>query len=97
MATLEGEGDDAWDKIAAEYDEYSIREFLELRKWSEGAIEMFGLLENQEAMMNSSFLECFREEAGHYYTNMVEIVGGMENLPLAFLPALRRTSTSAPG
>jgi monoamine oxidase len=30
-----------------------------------------------------------REEAGHYYTNMVEIVGGMENLPLAFLPALQ--------
>jgi monoamine oxidase len=89
VAMLEKDGDEAWEKIAAEYDEYSIREFLELRKWSEGAIEMFGLMENQEAMMNSSFLECFREEAGHFYTNMVEIVGGMENLPLAFLPALQ--------
>jgi monoamine oxidase len=89
VETIERDGDAAWDEIASRYDEYSIREFLELNKWSEGAIEMFGLLENQEAMMNTSFLECFREEAGHYYTNMMEIVGGMENLPLAFLPALR--------
>jgi monoamine oxidase len=89
VGRIEQDGDGAWDEIAAEYDEYSIREFLELRKWSEGAIEMFGLLDNQEAMMNTSFLECFREEAGHYYTNMEEIVGGMENLPLAFLPELR--------
>jgi monoamine oxidase len=86
---IERDGDGAWDEIAAKYDEYSVREFLELAGWSEGAIEMFGLLENQEAMMNTSFLECFREEAGRYYTNMVEIEGGMENLPLAFLPALR--------
>ena len=86
---IEKEGDEAWQRIADEYDQDSIREFLERKKWSEGAIEMFGLMENQEAMMNTSFLECFREEAGHYYTNMVEIAGGMENLPLAFLPALR--------
>ena len=85
---IERDGDQAWDRIAAEYDQDSIREFLERKGWSEGAIEMFGLLENQEAMMNTSFLECFREEAGHYYTNMIEIVGGMERLPLAFLPAL---------
>jgi len=86
---IEKEGDEAWQRIADEYDQDSIREFLERNKWSEGAIEMFGLMENQEAMMNTSFLECFREEAGHYYTNMVEIVGGMEHLPLAFLPALQ--------
>jgi monoamine oxidase len=89
VKTIETGGDTAWDEIAAEYDQYSIREFLEFKGWSEGAIEMFGLLENQEAMMNTSFLECFREEAGHYYTNMMEIVGGMDNLPLAFLPALQ--------
>jgi monoamine oxidase len=86
---IEKEGDEGWQKIVDEYDQDSIREFLERQKWSEGAIEMFGLMENQEAMMNTSFLECFREEAGHYYTNMVEIAGGMENLPLAFLPALQ--------
>ena len=56
--------------IAAEFDQYAVREFLELREWSEGAIEMFGLLFNQEALMNSSFLELLREEVGNYYTNL---------------------------
>ncbi len=85
---LEKDGDAAWDEIVAKYDEYSTREFLEANHWSEGAIEMFGLLENQEALMNSSFLELFREDSGHYYTNMVEIAGGTDRLPYAFLPEL---------
>ena len=44
---------------------------------------MFGLLFDQEALMNSSFLELLREEVGSYYTNMVEIDGGMDHLPRA--------------
>jgi monoamine oxidase len=40
--------------------------------------------------MNSSFLELLREESGRYYTDMVEIVGGMDHLPRAFLPALHQ-------
>jgi monoamine oxidase len=35
--------------IVSEYDQYSTREFLEVCGWSEGAIEMFGLLADQEA------------------------------------------------
>jgi monoamine oxidase len=50
---------------------------------------MFGLLANQEAMLNSSFLELLREEIGHYYTNLVQIKGGMDRLTQAFLPALQ--------
>src|SRR5690606_2635349 len=80
---------EGWDGVVAEYDQYSVREFLEWIGWSEGLIEMFGLLNNQEAVMNSSFLELFREDSGNYYTNMCEIVGGMDNLPHAILPALR--------
>jgi len=87
---LKVEGDAAWPEIVARYDPYSTREFLEANNWSEGAIEMFGLLMNQEAVMNSSFLELFREDAGGYYTNMVEIEGGMDRLPHAFLPELRQ-------
>ena len=79
----------AWDEIVREYDRYSTREFLEANNWSEAAIEMFGLLADQEALMNSSFLELLREEAGRYYTDMIEIAGGMDHLPLAFLPTLR--------
>lgn len=86
---LESEGDSAWEQITARYDQYSTREFLELNGWSEGMIEMFGLLANQESVMNSSFLELFREDAGHYYTNMIEIEGGTDRLPYAFFPELK--------
>ena len=85
---VEKEGQAGWDAVYAEYDQYSVREFLELKGWSEGMIEMFGVVNNQEAMMNSSFLELFREDGGNYYTNMCQIEGGMDNLPHAFLPGL---------
>lgn len=85
---VEQHGQAGWDAIYAAYDEYSVREFLERKGWSEGLIEMFGLLNNQEVLMNSSFLELFREEAGNYYTNMCQIVGGMDHFVHAFLPEL---------
>jgi monoamine oxidase len=88
IAMLENDGEPAWDEIVAKYDQYSTREFLEVKGWSEGAIEMYGLLANQEAVMNSSFLEVFREDAGNFYTNMLEIQGGSDRLPHAFLPEL---------
>jgi monoamine oxidase len=81
--TLAAHGDDAWPEIVKKYDEYSVREYLEIAKWSEGAIEAFGLLFNYEALMNSSFLELVREEVGDYYTNLVQIDGGTDLLPRA--------------
>ncbi|MEO8285719.1 MAG: flavin monoamine oxidase family protein [Chloroflexota bacterium] len=85
---LEDQGEECWDNIVAEYDQFSTREFLEANNWSEGVIESFGLLADQEALMNASFLELLREEVGHYYTNMVELDGGMDTLPRAFVPHL---------
>lgn len=87
-ARLEAESGAAWSAITEEYDSYSVREFLESQGWSEGAIERFGLLANQEALMNSSFLELLREEVGNYYTDMVQLEGGMDRLAAAFLPHL---------
>ena len=82
------QGDDAWAEIVDRYDDHSTREFLEERGWSEAAIELFGLLMNQESLMNTSFLELLREEVGRCYVDMVRIDGGMDQLPRAFLPAL---------
>jgi len=90
LQQLRTQGDGAWDEIVAKYDQYSTREFLEASGWSEGAIEMYGLLANQEAVMNSSFLEVFREDSGDFYTNLLEIEGGSDRLPHAFLPELRQ-------
>jgi len=81
-------GDDAWPEIVGKFDGYSTREFLEEKGWSEAAIELFGLLMNQESLMNASFLELLREEAGHCYVDMVRIEGGMDRLPCGFLPQL---------
>ncbi|KPL87401.1 flavin monoamine oxidase family protein [Levilinea saccharolytica] len=85
---VEKEGEIGWAKIAASHDEFSVREFLEHQNWSEGAIERFGLLFNQEAILNSSFLELLREEIGQYYTDMVYLPRGSDELPRAFVPSL---------
>ncbi len=87
-ARLATDGDAAWSDIAAEHDHLSVREFLELQGWSEGAIELFGLVANQEAMMNSSFLELLREETGGFYTDLVYLDGGTDLLPRAFVAEL---------
>jgi monoamine oxidase len=93
---LQKEGDAAWPLIVAEHDEFSVREFLEANRWSEGAIEAFGLLFNYEALMNSSFLELLREEVGNYYTDMLQIVGGIDQLPRAlYAPLAGRVRFSA--
>ena len=84
------DGPAAWEAIAAEHDHLSVREFCELQQWSEGAIELFGLWLNQEALMNSSFLELLREELGGYYTDLVYLDGGTDLLPRAFLLELGR-------
>jgi monoamine oxidase len=85
---LANEGDDAWPSITEDFDGYSTREFLERCGWTEGAIECFGLLGNLEALMNSAFLEVLREEVTDAYRDLVQIRGGMDQLPAAFLPKL---------
>ena len=85
---LRADGDGAWAAIVTRYDGHSVREFLEELGWSENAIEVFGLLMNQESVMNTSFLELLREELGRCYVDMVQIAGGMDLLPRAFMPSL---------
>jgi monoamine oxidase len=85
---LASQGDGAWPLITAEFDGYSTREFLERCGWSEGAIECFGLFGNLEALMNSAFLEVLREEVTDSYRDLLQIRGGMDRLPAAFLPRL---------
>src|SRR5581483_7567949 len=88
-AKLKAKGESAWDEIMAEYDQDSLREFLDKCGWSEGAIEMFGLFAGYKARMNSSFIDIIRPEIGGSFQNLVELVGGADQLPNAFLPELR--------
>jgi monoamine oxidase len=88
VAAVRVRGDEAWAELVHELDELSTREFLESRGWSEGAIELFGLLAFQEALMNSACLELIREEVHGCYVDLREVAGGMDLLPRAFLPEL---------
>ena len=63
---------------------YTLREFLEVKGFSEGAIEMYGVMNFVEADMNNAVVEEFREDFGRAFEDMQEIVGGMDNLPNAF-------------
>src|ERR1019366_7506043 len=78
------EGPAALKRISADYDRYSIRDFLVQRGFSEGALELYGLMSFREANMNAAVTEQFREIVGHAFEDMQEIVGGMDQLPKAF-------------
>ena len=81
---IEREGAAAWVEIVRRYDQYSLREFLQLKGFSEGAIEMYGVLNFVEADMNNAVIEELREDLGRAFVDMQEIVGGMDRLPNAF-------------
>ncbi len=89
-AKLHEKGEAAWAEILAEYDNDSLREFLEKRGWSEGAIEMFGLFQGYEGRQNASFIDIIRPEIGGSFRDLVELEGGTDHLPNAFLPELAR-------
>jgi monoamine oxidase len=83
-AWLEADEVAGWERIVREYDGYTLREFLEVKGFSEGAIEMYGVMNFVEADMNNAVVEEFREDFGRAFEDMQEIVGGMDNLPNAF-------------
>jgi monoamine oxidase len=83
------EGESALAAIIEEYDRYSIREFLQHRGWSEGAIELYGVMSFREANMNAAVIEQLREIVGRAFEDMQEIVGGFDLLPNAFYSHLK--------
>ena len=85
---LRMQGERAWRELEREFDRYSTLDFLAASGWSEGAIEMLGVLSNQEALLDNAFLEFLREEVGLCFVDLMQIAGGMDSLPRAFVPAL---------
>ena len=84
------EGENALDRICTEYDRYSIRSFLRERGFSEGAIELYGVMSFREANLNAAVIEQFREIVGRAFEDMQEIEGGADRLPTAFYQELRQ-------
>jgi monoamine oxidase len=83
-ALLDADPVSGWEEIRRQYDGYTIREFLEFKGFSEGAIEMYGVMNFVEAGINNAVTEEFREDFGKAYEDMQEIVGGSDRLPTAF-------------
>jgi monoamine oxidase len=84
------EGEAAHAVLGERYDSFSIRDFLKQRGFSEGAIELYGIMSFREANMGASVVELLREIIGHAFEDMQEIAGGMDQLPNAFYHHLRR-------
>jgi monoamine oxidase len=82
-------GDRARELIGERYDRYSIRAFLKERGFSEGAIELYGIMSFREANMNVSIVELLREVVGRAFEDMQEIVGGCDLLPRAFYERIK--------
>jgi monoamine oxidase len=85
---VDRDGERAWEQIVREYDQYSLYEFLELKGWSAGAIEYYGVMNFLEADMHNACLEVLREDLGRAYVDMQEVVGGMDRLPNGFYAEL---------
>lgn len=78
-----------WTLIEKQFRKHSLG-FILNSYFSEGAIDMIGVLLDLEAYMGMSFVEVLRElifftSTTHFY----EITGGMDRLPRAFLPQLK--------
>ena len=60
-----------------------------MRGFSEGAIELYGVMNFRESNMNNAVVEQLREIVGQRFEDMQEIVGGMDLLPNAFYENLK--------
>ena len=85
---LDEDQERGWAEIVRLYDQYSLREFLVYKGFSEGAIEMYGVLNFVESDMNNAVIEELREDLGKAFVDMQEIVGGMDLLPNSFYAQL---------
>jgi monoamine oxidase len=88
-AQYEQGGQESLDDLLREYDQYSIREFLQMRGFSEGAMELYGVMSFRESNMNAAVVEQLREIVGRSFEDMQEIAGGMDRLPVAFYEQLK--------
>lgn len=85
---VEERGDEVWDEIIDRYDSFSLRGYLRHSGWSEGAMEMLGIMGNVESRMNSSFVSYLHHEYSSTFSDMVYLTDGSDALPNAFLPSL---------
>jgi len=78
----------AWDSVMERLQGISLRSFLRQSGWSEATVELWGLFAGMESLLFASAAEFVREYLWELRTNTLTIDGGMDQLPMAFLPQL---------
>ncbi|WP_380023762.1 flavin monoamine oxidase family protein [Effusibacillus consociatus] len=84
-----------WPMVERNFDKYSMYTFLKFfphqfgSAFSEGAIDMIGVLLGIEGFMEESFLDIKRFLMPFRHNRFYEITGGNDLLPRAFLPKLQ--------
>ncbi|TWU05141.1 Flavin-dependent L-tryptophan oxidase RebO precursor [Symmachiella macrocystis] len=77
-----------WQVILQEWGNFTTRQFLEKQGWSQDAITIFGIVENQRARLNNSVTALLWEVLSGSFQNLYEIKGGSDRLPRSFYPDL---------
>ena len=83
-ALLDRDGPSAWEEIRAQFDQFSLYDFLSTAGSREGAIEYYAVMNFVETDMNNAVMEVLREDLEGAYVDMQTIDGGMDQLPNAF-------------
>ena len=79
---------DSWTEIREKLQSISLREFMQEAGWSEAAIELYGLVAGFETLLSASAAEFLGEVLQDLRANTMTIQGGMDKLPMSFLPEL---------
>jgi len=78
----------SWTQLREELQSISLRQFMQNAGWSEAAIELYGLVAGFETLLSASAAEFLGEVLQDLRSNTMTIEGGMDQLPMSFLPEL---------
>ena len=78
-----------WAELLDRYSDLSIFEFFKKNGYSLESISNFGLVSGLEPVLRNSVLELLQVAIAWHDTGMVQILGGMDKLPKAFLSDLQ--------
>lgn len=80
--------ENAFDRLLADYDRYSLLSYLKEREVSDGALEILGPLFNMEGRYHFSLVEWFLHYYEDVFGELVYIIDGADSLPRAYEPYL---------
>ncbi len=83
----------SWEEILNEWGDSTVRQFLQKMGWSENAITLYGIVENQRARLNHSATALLWEVLSGSFQDLYEIKGGADRLPWSFYSELAENIT----